>query len=364
MTKKADGQLPAIQYLRAAAALLVAIAHASEEAKYFFGFTPWVQTEAFGKGVDLFFVISGFIIYLSSIKLSDSPTPFMTFAKNRFIRVVPLYYISTALMVVVVVFFPGGVKEARFDIWQIITSFTFIPYARALDGRMAPILSLGWTLNYEMFFYCLFSLCLLMPRRYVGFLAVAIIITLAILGILVPKGASAPVRFWTHNIIIEFAFGIVIAMAYERYGRIKANLYVSVTLISVGFILLYYLNTPPRPIELPRFISAGVPAAIITLSVVLLFPAKAEARLPRIGVALGDSSYSLYLTHRFVQRPIQILTTRLSPFGAEHNGGFYLIVAVIGAVITGQVVFMTIERPLLKWMRMKMIRGRVPQGAE
>jgi exopolysaccharide production protein ExoZ len=351
-TTAGTDQLRSVQYLRAIAALLVTIAHASEEARYFYDFVPWFETDAFGKGVDLFFVISGFIIYYASTRLFGTPGASVAFARNRAVRVIPLYYLATTLMVAVVLFLPSGVKEARSDILQIVTSYAFVPYER-YDGRIAPILSLGWTLNYEIFFYTLFSLCLLLPSRLVGRGALALICSLALVGVFVPDDAPAPLRAWTDAIILEFAMGIAIAVFYENRGKLAAPAVWALLLAGVGFALLYVLNTPPKPLLLPRFVTAGLPAAMIVFAAVVLLPRRCDEALPSFGVALGNSSYSLYLCHRFVQRPIQILITRYPPFGLEHVGGAYVAIAVVAAVAAGHVTYLFVERPLLALMRGK-----------
>jgi len=112
-TKIAE-KLLTLQVLRAIAAVMVAIEHISEEAKYFFGFQPWIETIPFAKGVDLFFVISGFIIYYSSKAGRNGQLRPSDFILNRFIRVAPLYYIFTTLMVLVVYFLPSVVRVERY----------------------------------------------------------------------------------------------------------------------------------------------------------------------------------------------------------------------------------------------------------
>jgi len=346
------GKLDSVQVLRAVAALMVTIAHAVEEAKYFFGFRPGFDTISLGKGVDLFFVISGFIIFYSSRSLFARPGAVGTFAYNRLSRVAPLYYLFTTLMVLVVVFLPSGVKEARFDLGQIVTSYAFIPFER-YDGRIAPILSLGWTLNYEIFFYGLFSLVMWLPARRAAAACVALLVGLAVVGVFVPDAAPAPFRFWTHNIILEFAMGIGIAVAYGAWGkRFARSGWIAAVPAVIGAAGLYILNLETPPIDLPRFLSAGVPAALILGAAVLLAPASVELAAPRWMTALGDSSYSLYLSHRFVQRPIQILVTQWSA-GSAVSGILYVVLAVAVAIAAGHAIFLMLEQPLLGLLRQR-----------
>lgn len=344
-------KLNSVQMLRALAALMVTVAHASEEAKFFFGFEPLIDTTPLGKGVDLFFVISGFIIYYSSLKLFQKENALAIFSYNRFSRVVPLYFLFTTLMVFVVVFMPSGVKEARFDIMQIVSSYTFIPYER-YDGRIAPILSLGWTLNYEIFFYCLFSLMIWMPPRRAAMSIIAILGGLSVVGLFLDAATPAALRFWTHNIILEFALGVGVGVAYERWGkRFAVSTLAALALGVGGMAALYALNLPDMFVNKPpRILTAGVPAACMIVAAVMLLPQNWEKGLPRWISALGDSSYSLYLSHRFVQRPIQIVLTR-APIDPAVLGPIYLFTAVIAAVIVGHIIYIVIETPLLRTMR-------------
>lgn len=344
-------KLNSLQALRALAAVLVTIAHASEEAKYFFHFQPPFDTDPFGKGVDLFFVLSGFIIFYASHKqvTAGALTPGQ-FLLQRFIRVAPLYYLFTSLLVLVLVAFPAGVKEARLDWLQILTSYVFLPYER-YDGRIAPILSLGWTLNYEIFFYALFALCLAFRAHIAALTTTALILALALLGAAVPEHYPAPIREWTDGIILEFGYGVLIAYVFEKTGKLHASWWLSVLAASCCLGLLYWLNLPEKPFALPRFLSAGLPAAGVLMAFVFLMPDRLERKVPRWIVALGDSSYSLYLSHRFIQRPVQILFKRSGMNGSEYAGGLYVAFAVVMAFVVGYLVFRYIEQPLLRVTR-------------
>lgn len=336
--------------MRALAALLVTVRHAAQEAEHFFGVTIPFDTAPLSNGVDLFFVISGFIIYHSSGKFFAGDRRIERFLSTRFIRIVPLYFIFTTLMVLVTIFFEQGLRATTFDINQIIHSYLFIPYQRS-DGDIKPVLALGWTLNYEMLFYGLFSLFLWLPRKRAA---------LCILTCLVLMTACRPfvefstiLRAWTNTLILEFGFGILIGLAYERFGKpLRHNTLVPFAIVTgLGLVALYVCNLTGLPIaDAPRFLTAGVPAAGIVAAAVLLLPNKIEATLPGWLTALGDSSYSLYLCHRFVQRPFQILLIKsgLSPSVA---GWVYFGGAIILAVAAGHAVYVKLERPLLHWLR-------------
>jgi exopolysaccharide production protein ExoZ len=177
-------------------------------------------------------------------------------------------------------------------------------------------------------------------------------LVLAFIGFFVPDSAPAALKEWSDNIIIEFAFGVSIAYCFERYGRVKsASIWIALVVMLSGFGFLYYLNLPVKPFAIPRAISAGIPAATIVAACVLLLPAHAEGKIPKWLVALGDSSYSLYLSHRFIQRPVQIAFKHGGLDSMNYVGGLYLGSAVLVAFIVGHLVYLKIEKPLLKKLR-------------
>ena len=176
--------LPSVQWLRAIAAMMVVVHHLNFHADWLreqagaapsaFSQIPW------SFGIHIFFVISGFIMILTT-KNFGAPGAWKTFLVRRLIRIVPLYWVLTTVMVAGVLMAPGSL-ELPADRWQYIAgSYLFIPVLRAADD-LRPILGQGWTLDYEMFFYAAFTLAILWPRRFgVAFITIGFVV-LAILG--------------------------------------------------------------------------------------------------------------------------------------------------------------------------------------
>ncbi|MFT6836251.1 MAG: exopolysaccharide production protein ExoZ, partial [Francisellaceae bacterium] len=142
-----------LQYLRGLAALAVVYFHISLH--YNELGIAGLHLPVFGKeGVDVFFVLSGFIIcYIAQIR----PKAPRTFMWDRVVRVVPLYWFYAALMTIMLILLPATVKSGQFDLAHIIYSFLFIPYSHPIFGeKYWPVVIPGWTLNYEMYFYFIF----------------------------------------------------------------------------------------------------------------------------------------------------------------------------------------------------------------
>ena len=323
-------RLPGLQALRALAALMVLVGHLLAEAEHYFVLPLPGDAIPWTRGVDIFFVISGFVITLSASRLAGRPS---TFLYRRLMRVVPLYFLFTTLMVAVLIALPGGAKDTTLDPAQILSSYTFFPYERP-DGRIAPVLSLGWTLNYEVFFYALAALCLALPRPFLALSA--LILTLSTLGLFVPFD-SPQLTFWTNPIIVEFLLGIIVALLWQR-GWHMPHIGAACVGVCAGLALLIALDPTP----LPRFIAAGLPAMIIVASGTLLCPMLA---LP--GMIWGDASYALYLSHRFALRAATLLLLPLLP-ATLLGAAVYTVTVCALAMAVGLLTHLWIERPLMR----------------
>lgn len=133
--------------------------------------------------------------------------------QNRVIRIVPVYWAFTLIMVGLVLALPQAFDTARFDIWQILRSFLFLPGPTAEVGR--PILSLGWTLNLEMYFYGLFAIALAVAgRRAVPLLSAVLVLTVALHPLL--ARVAYPLEFWSQPIILNFAAGMGLGALHLR----------------------------------------------------------------------------------------------------------------------------------------------------
>ena len=144
--------LVSIQALRVIAAFMVLAFHVSLEVAKL---TPAAVLTPGSAGVDLFFVISGFVMLYSSERLFGRPWASAQFFKRRLVRIVPLYWLATTALVLLVAPF-AGTKA-------VIASLLFWPY----PAGGAPLLNVGWTLNIEMFFYLVFAAALLAKSRVV-----------------------------------------------------------------------------------------------------------------------------------------------------------------------------------------------------
>ncbi|MBX9858945.1 MAG: acyltransferase [Sphingomonas sp.] len=332
-----------VQYLRAVAALLVVVNHAQlhavNELQFFF-----VRLGSFG--VLLFFVISGFIMVTMT---SEGRFDGGAFLRRRIERVVPLYWLATAFVAMLAVIAPDLLKNTSFSIEGLVKSLLFIPYQRG-NGEIVPLLKLGWTLNYEMFFYLLFAaFC----RTGAGFRVVmisAILAILAVIGIWIPKSATI-LFFFTRPVALSFAIGMVVGLAYQRglltrqlgpataHAVIAGALVIGLGLTAAGLTVLPGTLFDPRidlcfALAASAFIAAGLIAE----------PTLYHSRL---GLALGDASYSIYLVHLYVVALLIKLLAMLGPAGLATR----IPIALVFASLAGLAIHRLVERPIMRFFQ-------------
>lgn len=321
-----------LQLLRGMAALAVVYLHVVSEA----GLGLNIGIGNFG--VDLFFVISGFTMaYAGRMAAAE-------FVVRRVIRIVPMYWLATLGTFVVARFAPALVQSASASVPHLLHSLFFVPYPNKL-GLLQPTLALGWTLNYEMYFYALFAAALLFTRRHAPILACVFLLLVAVA--LWAAGSHDDVaRFYADSIVSEFALGVLVYYATARatIGRMA--------LLAGAMITMLILPLGEWLALAPRAVSAGLPAAILLYCVVLLEKRFAMAAKNRWVVMIGDSSYVLYLTHPYVVYGIARLFLNPAAMGTAALG-----VAVLGlamaAVVTAVVIHFAVERPLTRYLRVR-----------
>ena len=231
------------------------------------------------------------------------------FLAHRIARIVPLYWATMMIYLAVVFLEPRLLNSEYLAPHFVLASFLFIPASRP-DGLVQPLYSLGWTLNYEMFFYALFTIAVRFPRRHGVPALIAALMLLVTLGqIFAPL--PQPFAFWTEPIILEFAMGMALGLVSAQGGSLNWTGRLVLALAGLALLMLD-LTRAGEFLALPRAVAYGVPAALLVAAAALPGPARHEVRsaLFRWGVILGDASYALYLLHPFVIRALRELVSR------------------------------------------------------
>lgn len=330
--------LPGLQYLRGLAALLVVLFHLWTQIRHL---NSPINFENLWCGVDLFFEISGFVMIYSTCG-GTSTTP-GAFLMKRLVRIAPLYWALTAFVVLISVVAPQLLKSVRIEFWHTISSFLFIPSFNP-SGGLTPVISLGWTLNFEMFFYLVFALAIAMGRGNrlaVFWLASAPLVVCSVIGIVGPPDGA--LSFYFNPVLLEFVMGM--ALATFMTGRALAPAVAAVLVI--GGLAAMLLFPPHLPIY--RSAQFGIPALAL-LAAGVLAPWFRSTALHR----LGDISYSLYLTHFFTVSAVQRVWIKLlGPLFGNSVGIFYLV-GTASSIAVGYFCWLWVERPLTAWIRSRL----------
>ncbi|EKS36878.1 acyltransferase family protein [Afipia broomeae] len=323
-----------IQYLRAAAALMVVFFHADGMAEEYLNFSGLPFGAA---GVDIFFVISGFIMWITTA--SERTTP-PSFAVTRIIRIVPLYWTMTLLLYGGWLIFrdPATVPS----LWNLVRSLLFIPFVSPRTGEIQPLLIAGWTLNFEMFFYAVFAFALFIARRHRALLVCTILGALAALPLLVSP--SGPIGLtYTSPLLIEFMIGCLLGIMYERKALPRPAVAVFLLAVGCGFLLTSGMLSAAST-GVARLFHWGLPAFLIVTGALSLEP---KLRVWRLPMLLGDASYSIYLTHGVVLSVVKS-AVMLSGLDAQPLlTGEFILAGCLGSVVAGVAVYYLIERPLV-----------------
>ncbi|MEY2925976.1 MAG: hypothetical protein RL367_453 [Pseudomonadota bacterium] len=342
-------QLASLQYLRGGAAMLVVLYHALIQCNHVF-LTPGEALPIIGRsGVDIFFVLSGFVMWVSTAGRIMTPGSFF---KRRLVRIAPLYWAATLAAAGVALVKPQLLRSTLLEPAHLFASLFFIPWlnpAAVPSGnteRIVPLIVPGWTLNFEMLFYALFAIALVLAPRYrLMTITTLVIVTFLVAGALAPFGDIPD--FYSSSIIFEFFFGVLIATIRSGIPRHRRSFFVCHLALAFLALLVCDMNAGPTP----RVVVLGLPAAVI------VFCASQMERERPVGdnwllKLAGDASYSIYLTHIFVMAGLRVAllnwgVTHLPPIGIAA----FLAAALALSAAIGALVYQWFELPVMRLVR-------------
>jgi exopolysaccharide production protein ExoZ len=343
-----------VQYLRFVAALLVVLVHAFEMvplvgngdlgANFWFGST----------GVDIFFVISGFIMVVITERRERAPFDFFA---HRLIRVAPSYWIVTIAIAAIALFTPSVLNNTTFSLPHFLASLSFVAWPHPVKGEALPLLMIGWTLNYEFLFYSIFAVAILCSVRHRIWIAGAALLGLVLLGqVTAPEGPES--IFYTRPILIEFIFGLLVGkLAVNRW---VPGYWVSVAMVAIGTVAFAYIATFVLVLRVSdlRFLILGFPALLLVAGTVFLEMRKPLPRW-RLLLLLGNASYALYLTHFFVIGLLRMAWEHWSVAASVPDIGL-IATATLLSLVVGVLFHLWIERPITGFLgaQYKRIRSR------
>lgn len=339
----------ALQILRAVAALLVVYAHSIDlvEAHQHPRQIHFYYLENFGAcGVDIFFAISGFILATVILRTRpETPRKALDFLTRRYTRILPIYWILSLFPLILA----AGHRSLTSD--RVLNSYLLLPSSHY--PMQDPLISVGWTLIFEMFFYYLLSFNLLFGKAAVIPRAIFSILLLVGLGDI--AGFQKPILILIANPMnVEFVLGCCIALLYARFGGRPA---LGTALIVTGGLALgmtiffgygraddfgLILNGQESWYRVARW---GLASAALTAGFVFR-PGEIRSAFGRLWVYLGDASYSIYLTSVISLFLLDRGYRFIAAFPADMN--IFLALSLVALV--GSATYSFVERPITQYI--------------
>jgi exopolysaccharide production protein ExoZ len=336
MHRKESTTIVSVQYLRALAAVLVLLHHAALKQGQISGSGA---AFSFGmSGVDLFFIISGFIMCHVT---SQRETSARLFLWARVKRIIPLYWTLSLVALAVYVVSPNMVNTSG-GVTTILNSFTLIP-----NGDKFLIQN-GWTLSYEFWFYLLFAAVLSMPRTLQFGCVFLALVGLATIGFVFAP-TPPTLKFITGPLLLEFAMGIA-AHVYIRRSRHYFAIDLSFIVAGVA-MLVTSLNA--SSVE-NRVLSYDLPYALVFAGLVSLESLIARGRQTagaRVLEKIGEASYSIYLSHPFVLSALGMVARKM---GVQHSApiAIAITIMVMGSLVVGYGCYVFVEKNLARGIQL------------
>lgn len=345
-------QYVGIQILRFVAAMLVVVMHLTQAVSiHITGAGPGQYWAAGSAGVDIFFVISGFVMAASTAAspsgLGNRIQSAWVFLERRFLRIVPLYWFYTLAKAALLIALPGLASRSSIDPGHLTASLFFIP-AMSPWGFVEPTLPVGWTLNFEMLFYGIFALAIALGAPRIRFCLLAL---MAVFFAGRYFEGVVPLAFYAQSIVFEFVLGICIALYFSRMKTWP--IWAGWLAMGVGLTLMFGVSWGASA---DRFLTWGCAAALLVLGALWLEPWTARARWLAPLSFLGDASYSIYLSHTFVV-PAVVLALR------KMGVADMLIVAptvLLAVVLSGCASYLWLERPMTRRLKQLLFKTPAP----
>ena len=333
--------LKILQAGRALAAISVAAYHLSTMMGYdrYGGDAVFYEyTKLGGLGVDFFFVLSGFIILLAHINDIGKPEAWRTYIYRRFIRLFPIYWLYTALFILLLLLGTGTTAKIPESFGDWATALSLIRFT-----EVSPPITVAWTLFHEMAFYAVFSILILNYR--IGLVTLGIFMLLPVVYFNYPIASERTAfNVYTSAYNLHFLFGMGAMLIYRLGGRGMVELTIGISLT------IFSLATMPLPHESSKLLlTAG-------FALILAGAAKLEVsgvlRTPDFLGLIGDASYTIYLVHIPLQIMLIKIAMRLHLHQIIGSSATYIVI-LVGAIALGCLVYLIIERRLLKLLRKK-----------
>ena len=333
----AAGTLESLQAARGIAAVLVVLYHCSTG---IFGLAKYAPLDPFHRafaggrfGVELFFVISGFIILSTHRHDVSRPRRLGSFVRKRFLRIYPIYWLVLASLLAAYAAMPRLGDGSELRPLTILSSLTLVHV-----GTPSMVLGVSWTLCFEILFYALFA-TLILDRR-LGIAVLAVWWGLAALRVV--SGSSLLAAYPFSDYTLLFPLGMAVSFACQR-GLVARPLALALCGAAI-FVANGLGNTYAAfPGRVGAHLVSGVSSAMLLAGFASL-ERRGRLRVPRLLVFLGDASYSIYLIHFTV---LSLLARILLPRAlAVIPAAAVAWLLILMSIAAGAALHVVMERPL------------------
>ncbi len=357
-TSSVRHQFEGVQALRGYAAAIVVFHHFCWVIAHYHSAPSHINAlarlaEVGASGVDVFFCISGLVITLSIKRLGQGIGPALVFLERRVARVVPIYWLYTSGLVAL---WALGIGLRGLIVTPLLlgSSYLLIPYPKTTiygDVSLHPILDIGWTLTFEMYFYLVCGTVLaiaggkrVFPWALVGLAMLAGVCLLAF------GPRSVPATVMASPLLVEFTMGMFLA----RFAHVllsvdqrTANLLGS-ALLMIGAVATWASAFLPDPMAM-RLLVWGIPGAAMVLGAMML--QMPTSRWWRGAVYLGAASFTIYLAHPFATLAIGTLLKR--GMFQSIDPDLAIVACTVATVLGTSVLYPLIEAPLTRLLQVR-----------
>jgi exopolysaccharide production protein ExoZ len=339
-------KLLSLQATRAVAANLVVLTHLSfVEAKFTGGGVLPAFTWYGNAGVDVFFVLSGFIMVAAAGR-KVGPLQFLW---RRAIRIYPTYWMVSLVVLVAMLVAPTMVNASIKEPISIWRSFLLVP------GRTLPLLMVGWTLIHEAYFYVVFATFLALRIPVVAGLIGWGLLLLGVVAAVPNQVATSPILLVATNpLTAEFMMGAVVGVVWLNRRMPGSVVLGAIGAASFIFAIVYLaptLSISKSPhFDTWRVLLFGIPSALVLYALAAAEHRNPAPQPPKLLVAMGDWSYATYLTHLLVIVAIGRALAILAPTGGRAASLVFTVTGFVAANLVGAGVHVLFERPVLHWL--------------
>lgn len=344
-------KLSSLQAARGLAALFVVAFHSLFiNAKYVQGESLLPELFVFGQtGVDLFFVISGFVMIIAFRDKFGLKGQVSNFLKGRFFRIYPTYWVYLLAVFLVFQVKPEMVNGSQGGSFDLTSSIFLLPHSSL------PLLMVAWSLIHEVWFYLVFAFILLLPSKWVPAAFIVWLTAIVCTSLIAPVPGNPYLRVISHEFSLEFIFGALAGLAYLKLSQRPSGDSVAVAVMALAGLagLGYALTTEVvdgsdviQSISLERAFAVGGGYTLLLLALALQ---ESKSRLKVFGAlkSLGDMSYSLYLSHILTLSVCGKVWLMLGVGEGVWGGIVFWVVTFIAVIVVAYLSYLLIEKFLV-----------------